>query len=262
MKKILFFVFLLFSLSFSHFSLDHLNINITLNENGSAFVRESYSLIIYGNFSMEMYKNGLDENTFEGWQNILKDSIELKTHINQREANITNLILKPQPMEPSYTMPGIWYGEIILDYNVNPYFINNSIKNNTGIVFMDNYKPRVTRYKLNNNVFSFKRTDKGSIILDKKTKLTFILPNNAKILESNPKPTEVNNDEVTWQNLILNNFILEYEIEIPLDKEIEEYFKNLQKNFESFIYTQNGLASLVILAIFSFAYFYFKKVKR
>lgn len=268
MKKLLALVLLL-SVIFAEFQLQNLEVGITLNEDGSARVNEKMNLIMFGDYSMRLYESGLNKNTLSAWQDLSNIS-EIRTHVSAQRASITDIVIRPQPLERSGSGLDIWYGQIIIDYNALPYYDKQGfLVENTGMVRMEKFKPRTTRYTFNENALNFQRTDSGNINLDSEYTLSITPPPSAVIEYVNPITQSMQNvtfptqsRALSWKGLSLVQFSIVYEVEQSLDKEVTEFFSNLQESMRSSLLSKEGLAAIVLVGIIFFSYIYLRMSRR
>jgi len=238
-------------------SLRSLNIDIFMNKDGSAMVREEYILNIISNESMEKYNRNLQylqKNDLQTWINNLQYS-ELGYHIGGKDAPITNLIITPSPLYGInyYTEEAL--AKIILDYNAEaPFESEDKIR---GLFIVTNPKPRVTRYTLNHDGLNFDMTENGDIILPHKTKLTFHLDEGMYLLYAQPYPTNMNisrfsdikEKELVWSSGILPKFTLIVEYEKPLEQEILDYIEENNNKIYDLFAGSEGIAVIIIIVV-------------
>lgn len=268
MKKV-FLLLLLISATFAEFQFQSMDVSIRMLDNGTAKVEERFNFIIFGQYSKQLYEAGLNTNTLSRWQSITNVS-EIKTHISASGSDLSNLLIRPQPLVKSKSGLDVWYGQIIVSYDANPYFDKNGKAiNGTGVFTMDNYKPRTTRYILNGNSFNFQRTETGDIKLDEQTTLSITPPSNARIMYVNPITKNLQDSKfpvqattLSWNGLTLVQFSVIYEVEQSLDREVVEFFLTLQENMRSFLISQEGIFALIIAAILVLSYFYLRVSQR
>lgn len=269
MKKILITLLFLISFSFCEFQLHEAKISITLAEDGSAVVEEKITLLVFGNYSAHVYESGFNENTLSKWQELTNIS-EIKTHISEGNSNIKNKIVKPQPLKRSLSNTALSYGQIILSYTAEPYYDSNGKKiNNTGLVTMEQYKPRLTRYYVNKEAFNFQRTEGEDVKLGEKITLSITPPKKAMITQLNPLSSEFENvtfptpsKTVNWKGIPLIQFIFIYEIEQSLDKEVTLFFSDFQEAIRTNLVSPEGTAALFIAIILIISYFYLRLSKK
>ncbi len=267
--KRLFLLLLLCTFAFAEFKLQATDISVKIAEDGSAVVEEKLDLIAYGQYSMQLYESGYNKNTLASWQELTGIS-EIKTHLSARGVDIRNIVIRPQPLQKSKSGLEVWYGQIIIDYIALPvYDKSGNVVNNTGIVLMDKYKPRTTRYTLNINAFDFDRTNTGDIKLGEETYLSITPPANAMLTYLNPITQDMHDTRfpaqsrtLKWNGLTLVQFSLTYEVEQSLDKEVVEFFSRLQESMRTSLVSTEGLAGLAIAAIIVLSYFYLRLSRR
>ncbi|MEW6528489.1 MAG: hypothetical protein AB1391_01225 [Candidatus Micrarchaeota archaeon] len=261
-KKLLL-ILLLANFVFAGFQLQDFEITIKLNEDGNANVEEKIRIMINDSYSRQLYESGYDKNALSNWQEITNID-EIKIHLNRKNVDLKNIIILPQPPRKSIS-EDIWFTQIIISYIASPYYDKDgNITNNTGITKIEKYKPRTTRFTLNESAFNLQRTENGDIRLDKKTTISFILPTNAIIVNINPKIENLNTTSKTlnWSGLTLVQFSLIYEIEQSLDKEVVGFFSDFQKNISAIRFGQEELTALAIAVILICSYFYLKISRR
>ncbi len=268
MKKLLI-ILLLLNFAFAEFQLQKFEIITKLNENGSTNVEERINIIMFGQYSRQLYESGYNDNTFSGWQKITNIS-EIKAHMSTKSTDLKNILIRPQPPRKS-SSEEIWFSQIIISYVAFPYYDKErKMINNTGIVKMEKYKPRTTRFTLNETIFNLPRTETGDIQLDKKTTLSIILPDNAIITHLNPITESLCDAKFPLQSKTLNwsgeltlvQFSLTYEVEQSLDKEVVEFFSDFQKDISTNRLGQEEIIALIIAAILAFSYFYLRISRR
>lgn len=269
MKKLLVALLLLSSLAFADFQMKGLSVSVKLNENGTASVTESMDFVVFGQYSMQLYESGFNNNTLTGWQQITNIS-DIRTHISAKYADIKPILIRPQPLDKSLSAQDVWYGQLIMSYDAAPYYERDgSPVNGTGVVLMDSYKPRVTRYTLNEKVFSFERTNSGDIKLSDTTTLAIEPPQNALLFYVNPITRNMHNSTfptqsvpLSWSGLTLVQFSVVYEVEQSLDREVLSFFSGLQNNVLSSLVSAEGFAAMALIIILVASYFYLRISRR
>ncbi len=265
MKK-LFALLVFIALSFSAFRVNGVDVEITLDKEGNVHVREVVDLFITTNVDITTYSGNLDKDDLASWAELIK-SDDVKLHVDRRYVNVKNLKVRPQPLRNLDPVRERANGEIIIMYDAEPYFVNGSLVNGTGLFKQEVVKPRVIRYILNEKALSFRRTGGDSIILDEKTTLRFYLPSNSVIVDINPKPLNV--DELTlpvykttvyWRGSILPKLTLVVEVKQGLDEEIRLFFENKIMSFLNYINSFEG--KVVVTFIFIIIVFYIYLLRR
>ncbi len=85
----------------------------------------------------------------------------------------------------------------------------------------------------------------------------------------NPRPDELKGASLpaqarkaSWSGITLAQFSLAYEVEQGLDKEVVEFFSELQQAIRTNLVSAEGLAALFIAAILVLSYFYLRLSRR
>jgi hypothetical protein len=264
MKKAII-LLLLLSLASAQFEIESVHVTISdIESDGSAQVKESIKFIIKGSNAKSMYDSGFQTvDDLSVWLNTtgLK---QVRQHLNPAVVSISSFRLQPQPRSGCNAFLDLCHGELIFDYKIGPVYNDTEVVNTTGLFYLESYKPRTTRYKLNPNALSFKKTEGGNIILDPDTTLTIELPQAAKDIKINPSPSSYSSGEKkpSWNDVVLVSFSVVFEVEESIDKEVEEFFSDLLSNFQKTVRSQHGMAFLAILAILIGSYVYINISKK
>ncbi len=267
--KRLFLLLLVCTVAFAEFKLQNVGVEIKIAEDGTANVEEKTDIIVFGEYSMQLYESGFNTNTLAGWREITGIT-EIKTHVGTKSVVVKNVLIRPQPLQKSKSALDVWYGQIIVDYVAVPYYDKDDkpVKN-TGVVSMDSYKPRTTRYALNENALDFPRTNTGDIKLDEETTLSITQPAGALMIYVNPITSDLHDIQLpaparklSWSGLTLVQFSLVYEVEESLDKEVLGFFSDLQDSIRTSLLSQEGIAAVVVAAIMVLSYFYLRLSRR
>lgn len=276
MKSIILLCFILLSTSVAaEFILEKVEVVVSeIAPDGSAKVKESIKLMIRGKDSQALYDSGYggySSNDLSFWSSTtgLKD---IKRHVNPPNGEITEFTLIPQPRKKCNPIQEICHGELILEYRVLPAFKKDRNPNipieETGLFTVDNYKPRTTRYSLNTRALSFTRTEQGNILLEKNIHLTIKLPEGTTVTKLNPFPEGIESElpasfrELTWSDMVLVRFILEFESEESLGKEVIDFFADFVRYIINGINGPYGSAIITIAIILVGGYLYIQKAKR
>ncbi len=253
--NLLFFI-LLISSFFSTFDIKSVDVAITPDKNGDAYVLERITFLVQGEESQSIYLKGLSDNTLSFWSSNTKLS-DIRVHLNSEKVNIVNFRIIPQPLKNCNQALNTCLGEIFLDYTAKPYY--NSLSEpieNTGLFYTDKYKPRTIRYSINPDALLFDSSEVEHIIrINSYTSLTIKTPELSKVLEANPTPTNLQNpvfpnyeNTYIWKNTLLVKFSFIYELEQGIDEEIVEFFSGLYSGF-GFLTLSSEAFSIIIVAI-------------
>ena len=122
------------------------------------------------------------------------------------------------------------------------------------------YKPRTYRYKLNSDLLSFRRTDRGDIILNSNEYLSISLPPRSVIYAAVPNPNNVDSglpmiaDRVVWSNQVLVKFSFVFDVEQSIGYEISSSIHNLYLSLSSLFEGENGIFFSIIVVVLVVSY--------
>lgn len=260
---------LLISLASATFETESVTVTISqIESDGSAKVQESIKFLVKGNYSKVLYDSGFQtKDDLSFWTNAtgLK---EISQHVNPAIVRIENFRLQPQPRSGCNPFLDMCHGELRFDYTISPAYNNTEMLNGTGLFFVDKYKPRTTRYTLNPSALSFTKTEGGNLILDPDVSLVVELPSESKDIKVNPSYTSSSTKsgapQLTWNDMVLVQFSLVFEVEESIDKEVTKFFSDVLGNFQKTVRSQHGMSFLALIAILvgSYVYINISKKKR
>ncbi len=241
---------LLISISYAGFRITRNEIVVKVDKNGDAEVTEKVSMLVETKGSIALYVSALENPTLADWQGMVGE--EVRVHMDRNYVDIRDLNVRPQPLSNYNPLNEIAKGEIIIKYKVYHY----KEKNDSGLFFVERIKPRTYRLKLNEKALSFKRSGAGNIIIDDKTKLTFIPPKGSKLIDINPIPKDLRDVElptpvesITWNDVLLVVPSLVFEYEEGIGDEIYDYFEEEMNAVVEFAYTREGALTLIFIII-------------
>lgn len=259
--------------SHAEFLMKSVNVQVSdIEPDGSVMVRESIKMIIKGEYSQALYDSGYSgysNNDLSFWSTTtgLKD---VKRHINPAKTDIAEFTLTPQPRKKCNPIQEICHGELILEYKASPSY--NTTEHGsvpiegTGLFRTQDYKPRTTRYSLNPEALSFTTTEQGNIILDENVFFTIEFPEGTVVTDVNPMPEEVELpaklSELTWEDVVLVKFKVEFEVEKSLEREVSEFVFGFVGLIENAITGPYGFAIIIISFIIIGGYLYINVSKR
>ncbi|MFA6530484.1 MAG: hypothetical protein WCT31_02045 [Candidatus Micrarchaeia archaeon] len=285
MIKRLVLLLLLFSLAFAEFKLEGVDVVINdIQKDGSARVTEHIKIFVVGTYEQEKYKAGLGNNDLSSWAELTSLG-EVKMHISSTNVDILGFSLRPQTLNRCDPFLDLCHGELILSYIAKPYFNKTTGESitGTGLFSVDNYKPRTTRYLLNPAALNFRTAQRASvtnssaipeisndiIILDKNIYLTVDFPSNTVILDVSQAPENIelttptaSVSELRWTNTILGQFVLSFEVEENLDKEVVEFFSAVPRKMKQVLESEQGMGTLAIIVILIASYAYLKSMEK
>lgn len=262
---------MLIPLSSAQFVLESVNVVVSdIQYDGTVNVKENIKLIMEGEYYHELYDTGYSgqaSNDLAFWSSAteLKD---VKKHINPEKGSITDFTLTPQPRGKCNPVQEICHGELILEYQVHPIYNESLPEENTGLFTTDDYKPRTIKYKLNTDALSFTTTDQENILLDERVYFTIKLPDGTMVTKLNPIPENEDVDlparmsELSWTDLVLVNFVVEFDVEGSLEQEVTDFFLGFVQFIEDAIMGPYGFAIIIIIVIIIGGYLYINTAKR
>lgn len=268
MKRILFLIMLL-SLSAAEYSVTAMDVVIEVNEDGTAEITENIYLLITTDYHISLYKTGITQNDLASWSTLTGLS-NVRYHVDNRYVDVSNVVVRPQPVSRCNPLADLCHGELSITYKVGPYMdsMGNPV-NETGLFTADSYKPRTTKYTLNSRAIRFEESELRDVILGKDQRLTFLIPAKATIIEVTPLPEDVSKEEIrdakslSWENTVLAHFNIVFEKEESLDEEVLGFFLDSRNTFNSIVSGPEGPALIVLILIMVGAYLHLQgKVKK
>ncbi len=249
-----------------------LSVDIIINSDASAHVEESIAMFISGQPSRDLYESPYVYNDLSSWRE--RTGIDdIQNHITRAVASIENLRVRPQPVGQCNNVAKTCHATLVWEYDVNPIS-----QNQTAFVKADYYKPRTTRYSVNREAFGIPVGENSSIVLNRNgdikisrlAQLEITIPHDAqKVFFSKPpgnleEGAQFSYDQATgkkyyvgksrafiWSGETLPQFELSYEREDTLESEIFTFFATLQYRVFSLIVSYEGIALILLAAIFA-----------
>jgi len=283
MKKLLA-LLLIVALVFSEFRLEKAEVVVNnINKDGSAKVTEYIKIIVTGQYEQEKYKAGINNNDLANWAE-LTGLTDVRMHLSSANADIKGFTLRPQTLKKCDPFQDLCHGEIIMSYEVYPYY-NKTTKEpikGTGLFTVDSYKPRTTRYALNTDTLKFSgpqqmpkieslltTASENVIVIDKYVYFTILFPPNTVILDLSQEPEDITVTtptaaitQLSWTNAILGQFTLIFEVEDSLDTEVVDFFTKIPKKVQEIMLGDQGIATIAIVLILLISYVYLKSMEK
>lgn len=274
---------LLFSLllmpgaAYADFSMKSLSVFVNINYDGSANVEETLELVINGTGNRELYEaTRASYSDLTTWKDLTKLP-EMRHHVTRARAEVTDLRIIPGAIERCNSMLGTCYATITIDYRIA------SGQNGSGLVKIERYKPRTTRYYLQQGALSFEQTKTGDLILPSDTVISLSIPQSAEKIFFSTVPTSLASEPdegfrydqesnmryyagtkriFRWSGNALSKFQFTYEVELPLESEVLEFFVSSQKSVSDLIFGPQGMAALFIMLSAAASFYYLNRVNR
>jgi len=259
---------------FAGFEPRSLDVFITLAPDGGAHVAETLNFAITTQESRDIYEATFKYNQLSDWKERLGLE-DIRHHVSRAQAEFYDLRIKPQSVERCNQFTSQCAASLSFDYEAR------AGPNVTGLLVADNYKPRATKYSLNENALSFDTTKSGDILLSKTTKLSITLPKDAESIHFSEKPNNLLSDPAAefeirdnveyytgtertfyWQDRTLSKFELTYEREDTLEAEVVQFFRGAQESISRSVFSSQGLASLIIIGIVLASAIYLNRMRK
>ncbi len=252
---------------FAEYLLEDATVEIShIQPDGSVHVKESIKIFVKGDNEQSAYLRGFENNELSYWSSLTKIK-DLKIHLDPTQVTISNLRVKPQPLRKCNPIEKVCHGEIIIEYDALPYTNASSGEpiEGTGLFFVEKSKPRTWLYSINPKALAFRNSDeeKDNIILNENVHLKIILPDNSRVMDVNPLPSNVDVhslparfSELEWEETVLVKFSLVFEVEEPLTDEVKEFFFGIFTTLSSLIWGKEGPYFLFIVGLIIVSYLY------
>ena len=243
------------------FQLTHSEISITLYDDGTAHAVESMRIFMNNTQSIKLYEDTMQSNDLATWVGRTGIS-DLRTHIASTSVEVGNLQVKSKSPDNCNSLQGVCFATLVLEYDIRPLYADKP-----GLVKLDNFKPRTTRYTFISDALLLPRSSSGDILLSPSTVLRIILPIDSSDILFSQLPNNLQNEtsrfiydpsqgysgsvrEFVWTDQTLSKFSITFQREAPLESEIMGYFSRLQTSvFETAFSIQGAAFILVVLVL-------------
>jgi len=242
------------------FELRRFEVSLTLYPDGTAHAVESMRIYMNNTQSIKLYEDTMQSNDLATWVSRTGIS-DLRTHITSASVEVGNLQVRSQSPENCNSILGVCFATLVLEYDIRPLYTDKP-----GILKLENYKPRTTRYTLNSDVLLLSRSSSGDILLPPNTMLRIILPADASDIKFSQLPNNLKNDtsrfiydpsqgysgherQFVWSDQTLSKFSVAFQREAPLESEILSYFSRLQKMVFDTAFSIEGAALILVLIV-------------
>ncbi len=242
------------------FLLSKMEVAFTLYPDGTAHAVESMRLLLNNSQAVKLYQDTMQSNDLSTWIS-QTDITDLRTHVNPASVSVSNLQVRSQSPDNCNSIIGTCFATLVLEYDIRPLSPDKP-----GILKMEDYKPRTTRYTLMPSVLLLPRSSSGDILLSTQTTLRLILPQDATNIRFSQMPNNLLNEtsrfrydpaqgyfgtehSFLWNDQTLSKFSLVFEREAALESEIIGYFNRLQQLVFQTAFSWQGLALLLVAAI-------------
>ncbi|MFH1107441.1 MAG: hypothetical protein V1787_06125 [Candidatus Micrarchaeota archaeon] len=178
---------------------------VTVAADGTAKVMEKTVFLFENDNERAEYERNLNlgESTIAQWQ---KFSKSIKFHVRGGTTNVRITAKKEFAV-------GFNAGTVILEYDIGSPLFNKTAEGS-----------RKTLYSLEPEALAFEVTSARETILGSNMQLTFRLPRDAELIKVAPLPDAGEDNVFTWNGPIARKWELQYSREIPLSREVSEFF--------------------------------------
>jgi len=278
-SQLLLCVFLLAGPAAAGFELRSFSVDVNINNDGSSHVEERALIFITTAQSRELYEASRLNNDLSSWRELLGIE-EIRQHVSRASVEVARFRFRAEAPERCNSIAGTCFASIVFDYDAIPVEKNDSARG--GIVGTYTYKPRTTRYVLNPVAFSFETSKTGDIILSKQTTLSITIPQDSQKIFFSRYPDNLadrtgnvlfdSKDNLNyyygilrtfnWEGQTLSQFELSFEREESLEKEVLQFFRIVQGRVSSLLFSSEGPAIVLILAVAAASVIYINHMRR
>ena len=271
----LFALLLLPSAAHADFSMRSLSVFVNINLDGSANIDEQLEMVINGSQSRDLYDaTRASYSDLTTWKTTT-GLAEMRHHVTRAKAEVTDLRIIPQAIERCNSFLGTCYATVVIDYKMP------ASQNGSGLIQVDRYKPRTLRYSLKQDALSFEQTKTGDLILPTGTVISIAIPQNAEKIFFSTVPTSLAGEPeedfkydstsntryyigtrriFKWSGNALSKFQFTYEVELPLETEVVDFFVDSQTSVSDTIFGPQGLAALFIILTAAASFYYVNRI--
>ncbi|MCX6772069.1 MAG: hypothetical protein NTX79_08545 [Candidatus Micrarchaeota archaeon] len=266
---------LLAGMPHSDFSMKSLSVFVNINLDGSANIDEQLEMVINGNSSRELYETTRAAYSDLTTWKTLTGLPEMRHHVTRAKTDVADLRIIPQAIERCNSFLGTCYATVAIDYKIP------ATQNGSGLIQVDRYKPRTLRYSLQQDALSFEQTETGDLILPTGTVISIAIPQNSEKIFFSTVPTNLAGDPdedfkydstsnmryyigqkriFKWSGNALSKFQFTYEVELPLETEVVDFFVGSQNAVSDLIFGPQGLAALFIILTAAASFYYMNRI--
>jgi hypothetical protein len=258
---ILLFSMVFLSIAHAGFIRTFMTMRITINEDGSALVKNEIRFYMNSQDSIELYKLSLKTtNDIAGWRQRLGLD-DIRYYVDTSKVQIEKVTIQPNSPDTCNFDQTACYGTLSYEYRVKP------PADSKGLVTIDKYiRPRVIKYTLNMDALAFPYSEAGEKIIPEMTSVEIILPSDAVNVKISPMPVEYIDTipkgatKFTWQGrLVLTNAELTFERKESLMTEVVGFFNSIFETVSSWVFSIQGTIIIVSLLLIWVGYYLLKQ---
>lgn len=258
---ILLFAVFFASLAHAGFTRTFMTMQITINEDGSAIVRNDIRFYMNSTDSIDLYKLSLKTtNDIAGWRQRLGLN-DIKYYVDTSRVQIEKVTIQAYSPDTCNFDQTACYGTLSYEYRIKP------PTNTTGLVKIEKYiRPRVIKYSLNTDLLSFETSAVGEKYIPERTSVEIVIPSDSVNVKMSPMPVEYIDsipkgaNKFTWQGRItLTNSELTFERKVSLMTEVAEFFNTLFSSISSWLFSLQGMILIVSILMIWVGYYLLKQ---
>jgi hypothetical protein len=257
------------------FSMRSLSVFVNVNLDGSANIEEKLELVVNGTPSRELYDaTRATYSDLTKWKDLTLLP-EMRHHVTRAKTELIDLRIIPGAIERCNSFMGLCYATVTIGYRLP------SGQNGSGLVKVDRYKPRTAHYYLQQDALSFEQTKTGDLILPTGTVISISIPVGAEKIFFSTVPTNladapdedfkydtasnnryyVGNERIfKWSGNALSKFQFTYDVELPLETEVVDFFVGSQKSVSDLLFGPQGAAAFFLIIAAAASFYYFNRV--
>ena len=273
----LFMLLLLAGMPHADFSMKSLSVFVNINLDGSANIDEQLEMVINGSSSRDLYDTTRAVYSDLTTWKTRTELLEMRHHVTRAKAEVTELRIIPQAIERCNSFLSTCYATVVIDYKIP------ATQNGSGLIKVDRYKPRTLRYSLKQDALSFEQTETGDLILPTGTVISMAIPQNAEKIFFSTVPTNLAGEPeedfkydstsntryyigkkriFKWSGNALSKFQFTYEVELPLETEVVDFFIGSQNTVSVLIFGPQGMAALFIIITGVTSFYYMNRINK
>lgn len=258
------------------FSMKSLSVFVNVNLDGGANIEEKLEIVVNGSQSRDLYEaTRAAYSDLTTWKNLTSLS-EMRHHVTRAKTEVTDLRIVPGAIERCNSFMGLCYATVTITYRIP------AGQNGSGLMKVDRYKPRAAHYSLQQDALSFEQTKTGDLILPTGTVISFAIPQDAEKIFFSTVPTNLAGEPdesfrydqesntryyvgdkriFKWQGNALSKFQFTYEVEMPLESEVVEFFVGSQRTVSELLFGPQGAAAFFLIFAAAASFYYFNRIK-
>lgn len=249
------------SLVHAGFTRTFMTMQIVINDDGSATIRNDIRFYMDSQDSIDLYKLSLKTtNDIAGWRQRLGLN-DIRYYVDTSKVQIEKVTIQAYSPDTCNFDQTACYGTLSYEYKIKP------PTNETGLVKIEKYiRPRVIRYSLNTDILSFETSAVGEKYIPERTSVEIVIPSDSINVKMSPMPVEYIDtiprgaNKFTWQGrLALTNSELIFERKVSLMTEVLEFFNNVFSTINTWVFSLQGIVLIVSIVMIWVGYYLLKQ---